>query len=109
MRWTQLAGRKIIDVADGRCLGDLADVDLLLDEDGRILSLLVRESGRKGWRRKDIPIPWPAITRIGTDVCLLDRRLIPSWSGGEPGPGEPEQADGEGGGRRGDGDVFTGA
>ncbi|MBX6394306.1 MAG: YlmC/YmxH family sporulation protein [Alicyclobacillaceae bacterium] len=98
MRWSKLGGRKIIDVRDGRCLGDLADVDLVFDENGRILSLLVRESGRRGWKRKNVGIPWKAVSRIGADVCLVDRQLIQSVSHGGDGGG-----DGKGG------DPFTGA
>lgn len=86
VRWSEVVGRKIIDTADGRCLGDLADVDLILDDDGRILALRIRVQGRWGRKRSYVDIPWQAVQHIGADVCLLDRRRIRSGEHRDFGP-----------------------
>ncbi|MBX6378763.1 MAG: YlmC/YmxH family sporulation protein, partial [Clostridia bacterium] len=48
MRWSELAGKEIINLHDGARLGRLGEADLLLDpETGTIESLLVSAGG--GW------------------------------------------------------------
>ncbi len=103
VRWSEVVGRKIIDTADGRCLGDLADVDLILDDDGRVLALRVRVQGRWGRKRSYVDIPWQAVQHIGADVCLLDRRRIRSGEHRDPNQplNDPRMDENQGG--------FTGA
>jgi len=74
-RLYDLQCKDIINLADGRRLGQVYDLEF--DEStGRILSLIIpgqpRFFGLFG-RREDTVIPWGDIRKIGRDSVLVDR------------------------------------
>jgi len=71
---SDLRMREVINVLDGKKLGNIIDIDLDLEK-GRVLSFIL--PGRvRGWsifsRREDIIVPWDKIVRIGRDVILVE-------------------------------------
>lgn len=64
----------VINVVDGRRLGNIVDLDIDM-ETGQINELIISGAGR-GFslfgRREDIAVPWEKIIKIGIDVILVD-------------------------------------
>ena len=74
MRFCELERKEVIYVRDGRCLGNVRDLEF--DEcKGCIQTLIVPGPGK--WlgcvcREFEIFIPWCDIKRIGPDIVLVD-------------------------------------
>ena len=71
---SELQERQIINIADGKCLGSMKDIELDLDE-GKIRHLvLAGGSGLWGLlpAKDELIIPWENVVRIGVDVVLVD-------------------------------------
>lgn len=71
---SDLRAREVVNVLDGRKLGNIMDIDLDLER-GRVLSFVL--PGRlRGWsifsRREEVIVPWDKIVRIGRDVILVE-------------------------------------
>lgn len=71
---SELQERQIINIADGKCLGSMKDIELDLEE-GRIKNIVL--PGNRGlWgllqSRDELLIPWENVVRIGVDVVLVD-------------------------------------
>lgn len=65
--------KDVVNVADGRKLGNIADIDINLNT-GKIEAVVIQHTGRMlGFFGKDgnIVIPWSNIVKIGTDVILV--------------------------------------
>ncbi|ABB15500.1 MULTISPECIES: YlmC/YmxH family sporulation protein [Carboxydothermus] len=74
LRLSELKYREVINVADGRRLGLIKDIDLDLER-GKINGLIIPVATRSWnfWARNDdVFIPWSAIKKIGIDVILVD-------------------------------------
>lgn len=104
MRWTQLAGKEIIDITSARRLGSVADADLVFDPvSGRIHELRVasRRPGLLGWRARVTVVPWSAVRRIGEDLVLVELPAADAPAGaadarpGGPGTALPRMGTGE--------------
>ncbi len=70
---TELGSKDIINVADGRRLGPLKDLEIDADT-GRVRALVLRspEKYLRVFRRgKDVVVPWSGIKTIGVDVVLV--------------------------------------
>lgn len=80
MRWSELAGKDIINVDDASHLGRVANADLVLSEEGVILSLLTGVRGRR-FGRPALTIPWERVVRVGPQAMLVS-----SMSGGSERP-----------------------
>lgn len=67
----------VINVVDGRRLGNIVDIDIDM-ETGQINELILSGPGRFFWfgRRDDISIPWNKIVKIGVDVILVDMAAL---------------------------------
>ncbi|WP_110929341.1 YlmC/YmxH family sporulation protein [Bacillus massiliglaciei] len=66
--------KDIVNIADGRKLGNLADLEINVST-GKIEAIVVANSGRfMGFfsREQDIVIPWHKIKKIGSDVILVE-------------------------------------
>ncbi|NLJ73267.1 MAG: YlmC/YmxH family sporulation protein [Syntrophomonadaceae bacterium] len=71
---SDLRARDVINILDGKKLGNIVDIDLDL-ENGRVVSLILPGRNR-GFsifsKREDITVPWDKIIRIGRDVVLVE-------------------------------------
>ncbi|MBS4008490.1 MAG: YlmC/YmxH family sporulation protein [Clostridium sp.] len=71
---SEMRNRDVVNIADGRRLGVICDLDLDLDN-GRILAIIVPSSNRffsffsSG---RDYLIPWESIVKIGVDTILVE-------------------------------------
>ncbi len=72
MRLSELQSKTIISVVDGKNVGSIIDVDVMMD--GHIDSLII-ESGKSLFnfnRDTDTKILWKDIAKIGEDVILVN-------------------------------------
>lgn len=74
IRASDLAARDVINVVDGRRLGNIVDVELDLST-GRIVSVIVpgqpKVLGILG-KSDDYVVPWENIKKVGEDVILVE-------------------------------------
>ena len=66
----------VINISDGRRLGNVIDMEIDLDT-GEIKAIILPDPGRFLWffnRGTDVAIPWSAIVKIGVDVILVDMK-----------------------------------
>ncbi|MGO4887862.1 YlmC/YmxH family sporulation protein [Anaerobacillus sp. MEB173] len=71
---SELQSKDIINISEGRRLGNLGDLDINL-ETGRIDAIIIGGTGRMMGllgRDEEIVIPWRNIIKIGSD-CILVR------------------------------------
>lgn len=76
---SDLRAREVVNVLDGKKLGNIIDIDLDMER-GKVLAFVL--PGRlRGWsifsRREEIIVPWDKIVRIGRDVILVE---VPTFS-----------------------------
>jgi len=77
---SDLRNRDVVNIADGKRLGTICDLDLDL-ENGKVTALIVPGCARlfsffsKG---RDYIIPWENIVKIGVDTILVD---LPGYHG----------------------------
>ncbi|MGQ9825032.1 MAG: YlmC/YmxH family sporulation protein [Desulfotomaculales bacterium] len=79
---SELRMREVINIADGRRLGPIKDIDIDLEQ-GRISAVILPGPGRLFsffGREEEIVVPWEKIKRIGVDVILVDLREIVEMS-----------------------------
>ena len=75
-RYCKLKQKEVVNIADGRSLGCIADL-LIEESSGQIQALVLLEScGFLGmWKPKELIIPWRNICTIGDDVILVETDL----------------------------------
>jgi YlmC/YmxH family sporulation protein len=76
VRFTDIATKEVVNLTNGRCLGNFADCDIRIDpETGKILEIIL--GGRAGLSSlffSPAPthvIPWDSIVRIGVDTIII--------------------------------------
>ena len=73
MRLSDLQTKKIVDMNDGRNMGNIIDVNVL--ENGNIESLIIEQN--KNFfalnKESDVKIYWTDIEKIGEDVILIKK------------------------------------
>ncbi|MBE3591076.1 MAG: YlmC/YmxH family sporulation protein [Firmicutes bacterium] len=84
MRWSELAGKDIINIENADRLGRVDDADLVLREDGSIESLIASSRGR--WRN-GLTIAWERVIKIGPEAMLV--ALPEGAAGARHGRGAP--------------------
>lgn len=75
---SDLRVREVINIADGRRLGQIKDIDIDLEQ-GRISAIILPGPGRLMsffGREEEIAVPWEKIKKIGLDVILVDLRGV---------------------------------
>ncbi len=80
MMKSDLRVREVVNIADGRKLGGLIDIEVDL-ESGRVTALVVPGRGRVFGLfggDDDYVIPWEKVVKIGIDVILVD---LPAQAG----------------------------
>lgn len=76
MRYSDLAGKEIIDIDEGARIGVISETDLVIDCDkGRVRSIIIPTRGRF-WGRREIIIPWAGIKKIGVDLIIVDMSTV---------------------------------
>jgi len=79
VRISELEDRDVVNITDGRRLGNVVDVEIDL-ESGRIVAVVIpgpqRLLGLLG-RDNDLVIPWERIKKIGADVILVE---VPAYA-----------------------------
>ncbi|MEG6585958.1 YlmC/YmxH family sporulation protein [Dendrosporobacter sp. 1207_IL3150] len=74
---SDLKMKEVINIADGKRLGTITDVEIDIDT-GRLTAIVVPGTekflGIFG-RREDLVIPWGKISRIGSDVILVESTI----------------------------------
>ncbi len=84
VRASELRVRDVVDVTDGRRLGNVADLEIDL-ETGCVTGLIVpgasRLFGLLGSEGEAL-VPWDDVVTIGADVILVRRAVRPSATGG---------------------------
>ncbi|MGE5482123.1 MAG: YlmC/YmxH family sporulation protein [Bacteroidota bacterium] len=70
---SELRQREIINLVDGRRLGNLYDLEMNPDT-GEVLAMILPEvEGRLFWRRvSEFQIPWSQVVLIGVDCILVE-------------------------------------
>lgn len=72
MRYSDLAGKEIIDIDAGLRLGVVNETDLVIDaERGKVVAIIIPARGR-WWNRRELEIPWHGIKKIGVDLIIVD-------------------------------------
>lgn len=78
VRISDLRMREVINIADGRRLGPIKDIDVNLEE-GRISAIILPGHGGGAGRlmgfigrEEELVVPWPKVRKIGVDVILVD-------------------------------------
>lgn len=82
MRFSELAGKELIDVRDGVRLGELGDAELVFEAaTGFVRSVVV--SPRRAWwqRHRELVIPWRGIKKIGIDLIMVDLGTVADYAG----------------------------
>lgn len=71
---SDLQERQIINIADGKCLGGVKDIEIDIERGCIRALILPGNSGLWGMlqSRDEIVIPWSCVVRIGIDVVLID-------------------------------------
>lgn len=76
VRWSELAGKELVNLADGSKKGPFPKLDLVLNlEAGRVVTLLL--PGKGYLCRKEEEIPWTAVKRISMDLILYEEEVSP--------------------------------
>lgn len=71
MRLSELQSKKIINIDDGKNIGNIIDINI--HESGNIESLILEQNKNffSLTKESDTKIPWKDITKIGEDVILV--------------------------------------
>lgn len=72
MKLSSLQSKDIININDGKCIGNIIDVNI--DNEGRTLVLLVEKYKflLSLFKNNIVEVKWNQIKKIGTDVILVD-------------------------------------
>ena len=78
--FSELRCKEVIDLHSGQRLGYVCDAEYEPCA-GKILAIIVPGQGRAGGllgREDDYVIPWSSISRLGSDIILVDLQQSPS-------------------------------
>lgn len=82
---SDLRMREVINIADGRRLGPIKDIDIDLEQ-GRITAIILPYQGARLMglfsRENEIIVPWEKIVKIGVDVILVELNVPHEERGG---------------------------
>lgn len=84
MRYSDLAGKEIIDIDEGVRIGIISETDLIIDcEQGKVRSIVIPTRGRF-WGRRELVLPWSGIKKIGVDLIIVDMALVNTYQSDRP-------------------------
>lgn len=76
MKYSDLAGKEIIDIDEGVRLGVVNETDLIVDlATGTVQSIVIPYRGNL-FHRKELVIPWHGIRKIGIDLIIVDLSTV---------------------------------
>lgn len=78
MKFSELSGKEIVHVGNGKRLGVIGQMDLVFDEQtGEIRSFIIPSSSFFSFRKqkKETIIHWSQIRTVGQDFILVDTHL----------------------------------
>lgn len=79
MLLSEMGKKEIINIHDGKKLGVVADIDIILDKEGNIKALLLLPAiGFKMFKvreHQELLIPWKLVRKVGDDILLVDINL----------------------------------
>ena len=70
MKLSELQDKDVVNIKDGKKIGNIADV--VIDLNGNLLSLIVLKSKFVFYTKDEINIKWTQIKKVGEDVILVD-------------------------------------
>ena len=73
IRISEMEDKEIVNVVDGRYLGEISDIEIDIHA-GRIRALVMPNLGGMGFlrRKEQTVIPWQEVRKIGFDVILVE-------------------------------------
>lgn len=76
MRFSDLAGKELIDVLNGERLGMLGQADLMIDIRTGTLEAIILPVRSSWFKKADmaIEVPWRYIRKIGPEMVLVEAR-----------------------------------
>ncbi|WP_048602450.1 YlmC/YmxH family sporulation protein [Rubeoparvulum massiliense] len=77
MRYSQIAGKEIIDLERGERLGQIGETDLDVNPlTGEIRAIILPANHLFGFRRRreEVVIPWQHIRKIGPEMIIVEVR-----------------------------------
>lgn len=95
MRFSELAGKELIDVRDGVRLGELGDAELVFEAATGFVRSVVVAPRRAWWQRhRELVIPWRGIKKIGIDLIMVDLGTVADYAGDreERAPWNPDRS-----------------
>lgn len=72
MRLSDLQHKEIVNITDGKRIGII--IDVILNNDGKINSLVLEDRRGRRFSREEYTIMWQQIVKIGDDIILIDTR-----------------------------------
>ncbi|MEN6350610.1 MAG: YlmC/YmxH family sporulation protein [Syntrophomonas sp.] len=75
---SDLRSRDVVNILDGKKLGNIIDIDLDL-QNGKVMGLVLPGISRRFSifsRREELTVPWSKIVRIGRDVILVEVPVV---------------------------------
>ncbi|MCK9222320.1 MAG: YlmC/YmxH family sporulation protein [Limnochordia bacterium] len=78
MLYSEIAGKELIDIAEGRRMGVVHHADLVIDTQTlEVVAIILPQRRRKFFlfgNDEYVMIPWEGILKIGLDVIIVDMR-----------------------------------
>jgi len=72
VRLSDLQHKEIVNITDGKRIGII--IDVILNNDGKINSLVLEDRRGRRFSREEYTIMWQQIVKIGDDIILIDTR-----------------------------------
>lgn len=76
MKYSELAGKEIIDINEGIRLGVVSESDLVIDLSTGVVESIVIPYRGSFFHRKELVIPWHGIRKIGVDLIIVDLQTV---------------------------------
>lgn len=73
MKLSELQDKDVVNIKDGKKIGNIADV--VIDPNGNLLSLIVLKSKFVFYTKDELTIKWTQIKKIGEDVILVEANM----------------------------------
>ena len=73
MYLSEIQNKDIVNLKDGKKIGNIVDIEI--DNNGTINSLIIQKNKFNIFKSSDIEIKWNQIKKIGEDVILVDNNI----------------------------------